>query len=201
MKTLKFYSGIVDTAIPPDFKAALLSLRGHQLRPEFLLQEVPAPAKIAPYAAALTGDVTHPEDSDSFIGSGRFVILYDPAGQAAWEGTMRIIVLSKAQLEPEMGEDPFLGEVGWAWLTDALQEEQAAYHALSGTVTRALSETFGGLELHYGNVHIEIRASWTPKSTDLAPHLRAWALTTCQAAGLPPDSENVSNLPDQSWFS
>lgn len=180
--------------MPADFEAALLSLRGHQLRTELSLTEVPAPTRIAPYAAALTGDVTATDDSESFIGSGRFVILYDPAGQPAWDGTMRIIVMARAELEPELGSDPLLGEVGWAWLTDALAEEQAEYHALSGTVTRALSETFGGLELRGGSVDIEIRASWTPDSTDLSTHLRAWALMTCQAAGLPPDSENISNL-------
>ncbi len=180
--------------IPPDFEAALLSLRGHSLRPELSLTEVPAPTRIAPYAAALTGDVSSAEGADDFIGSGRFVILYDPAGQAAWEGTMRIIILAKAELEPELGSDPLLGEVGWAWLTGALAEEGAEYHALSGTVTRALSETFGGLQLRGGSVDIEIRASWTPTTTDLAPHLRAWALLTCQVAGLPPDPENVSTL-------
>jgi len=190
----------VSTGIPPDFEAALLSLRGHKVRPELVLQEVPAPTRIAPYAAALTGDVTDPQDPESFIGSGRFVVLFDPAGQPAWEGNIRVITLARAQLEPELGDDPFLGEVGWAWLTDALEEEGAIYRALSGTVTRALSQTFGGLELREGNVDIEIRASWTPASTDLAPHFRAWALTTCQAAGLPPDSENISTLHNQSRF-
>lgn len=184
----------MSNGIPPDFEAALLSLRGHTLRPELTLTEVPAPTRIAPYAAALSGDVTSPDDPDVFLGSGRFVVLHDPAGQPAWAGNMRIIVLARAELEPELGADPLLGEVGWAWLTGALEEEGVDYHALSGTVTRALSETFGGLELRSGSVDIEIRASWTPGSTDLAPHLRAWALMTCQAAGLPPDSENISNL-------
>lgn len=184
----------VSTSLPPDFEAALLSLRGHQLRPELSLEEVPAPTRIAPYAAALSGDVTVDGDPEQLLGSGRFVVLYDPAGQPAWEGDLRVIILARAHLEPELGADPFLGEVGWAWLTDALAEEDAAYHALSGTVTRALSETFGGLELRGGNVDIEVRASWTPGTTDLAPHLRAWALLTCQVAGLPPDSENISSL-------
>lgn len=191
---MRTYGRKVNNGIPGEFEAALLSLRGHRLRPEFSLTEIPAPTRIAPYAAALSGDVTAPQNPDELLGSGRFVVLFDPAGQPAWEGRLRIIVHAQAHLEPELGADPLLGEVGWAWLTDALAEEQADYHALSGTVTRALSETFGGLELRYGNVDIEIRASWSPDSPDLAPHLRAWALMTCQAAGLPPDSENVSTL-------
>ncbi|MPV49400.1 DUF3000 family protein [Pseudactinotalea sp. HY160] len=180
--------------VPADFEAALLSLRGHRPRPEFRLEEVPPPTRIAPFALALTGEVNPTGDPDDHLGGGRFVVLYDPDGQPAWNGEFRVIVMARAQLEPELGSDPLLGEVGWTWLTDALAAEGAPYHSLSGTVTRALSETFGGLELRSGTVDIEIRASWTPAALDLAPHLRAWALLTCQAAGLPPAPYNVSTL-------
>lgn len=179
---------------PEEFEAALLSLRGHRLRPELRLEEVPPPTRIAPYALALTGEVNPSTDPDDFLGNGRFVVLYDPEGQEAWNGTFRVIVMARARLEDELGADAMLGEVGWSWLTDALATEEAGYHSLSGTVTRVLSETFGGLELRGGEVEIEVRASWTPTSTDLAPHLRAWALLACQAAGLPPMPDNVSSL-------
>lgn len=179
---------------PQEFEAALLSLRGHRLRPELRLEEVPPPTRIAPYALALTGEVNPSTDPDDFLGNGRFVVLYDPEGQEAWNGTFRVIVMARARLEDELGADAMLGEVGWSWLTDALATEEAGYHSLSGTVTRVLSETFGGLELRGGEVEIEVRASWTPTSTDLAPHLRAWALLACQAAGLPPMPDNVSSL-------
>ncbi|WP_277049681.1 DUF3000 domain-containing protein [Ruania albidiflava] len=179
---------------PPDFEAALLSLRGHRMRPELRLEEIPPPTRIAPYALALTGEVNPSDDPEEMLGSGRFVVLYDPEGQEAWNGEFRVIVMARATLEDEFAGDPMLGEVGWSWLTDALAAQQAGYHSLSGTVTRVLSETFGGLELRSGEVEIEIRASWTPDSTDLAPHLRSWALMTCQAAGLPPIPDNVSPL-------
>ena len=65
----------MDTRIPPDFEAALLSLRGHTLRPELTLTEIPAPTRIAPYAAALAGDVATPEAPEEPAGSGRFVVL------------------------------------------------------------------------------------------------------------------------------
>ncbi|WP_022916188.1 DUF3000 domain-containing protein [Ruania albidiflava] len=179
---------------PPDFEAALLSLRGHRMRPELRLEEIPPPTRIAPYALALTGEVNPSDDPEEMLGSGRFVVLYDPEGQEAWNGEFRVIVMARATLEDEFAADPMLGEVGWSWLTDALEAQDAGYHSLSGTVTRVLSETFGGLELRSGEVEIEIRASWTPNSTDLAPHLRSWALMTCQAAGLPPIPDNVSPL-------
>ncbi|WP_159620794.1 DUF3000 domain-containing protein [Ruania rhizosphaerae] len=179
---------------PPDFEAALLSLRGHRLRPEFHLEEVPAPTRIAPYALALTGEVNPTRDPEDMVGNGRFVVLYDPEGQEAWNGEFRVIVMARANLEQEFAADPMLGEVGWSWLTEALVAEGAGYHSLSGTVTRVLSETFGGLELRDGEVEIEIRASWTPEGPDMSSHLRAWALLTCQAAGLPPVPDNVSAL-------
>lgn len=182
------------SGVPADFEAALLSLRGHRMRPELHLEEVPAPTRIAPYALALTGEVNRSRDPEELLGSGRFVVLYDPEGQETWNGEFRVIVMGRAKLEAEMGADPMLGEVGWAWLTDALQEEDAEYHSLSGTVTRVLSETFGGLELRDGEVEIEVRASWTPDTTDLAPHLRAWALLLAQVSGLPPIPDNVSPL-------
>lgn len=183
--------------VPPDFQDALTSLRGHRLRPELRLEEVPPPTRIAPYALALTGEVnSEPRtmDPDAMLGHGRFVVLHDPEGQEAWHGTFRVIVLAKARLEEEVGQDPLLGEVGWSWLTDALADAGAGYHHLSGTVTRVLSETFGGLELRSGEVEIELRASWTPATTDLGPHLLAWAQTTCAAAGLEPLPENVASL-------
>ncbi|MFD1719133.1 DUF3000 domain-containing protein [Georgenia deserti] len=186
-----------EAVAPPEFQAALTSLRGHRLRPELRLEEVPPPTRIAPYALALTGEVNaepRSMDPDALLGHGRFVVLHDPAGQEAWHGTFRVIVLAKAALEDEVGQDPLLGEVGWSWLTDSLAESGAGYHHLSGTVTRVLSETFGGLELRSGEVEIEVRASWTPTTTDLGPHLRAWADLTCTAAGLEPLPENVASL-------
>ena len=181
-------------AAPFEFEQALLSLRGHRLRPELRLEEVPPPTRVAPYALALNAEVNPTPEPDTMLGSGRFVVLYDPAGQDAWNGCFRIIVMGQAKLERELGADPFLGEVGWAWLTDALRDEDADYHSLSGSVTRVLSESFGGLELRDSEVEIEIRASWTPGTPDLKAHLRAWALMACSAAGLPPIPENVTAL-------
>jgi hypothetical protein len=187
-------TGEAPAVLPFEFEQALLSLRGHNLRPELHLQEVPPPTRVAPYALALTAEVNPTPDPDTLLGSGRFVVLYDPAGQEAWNGSFRVIAMGTAKLERELGADPFLGEVGWAWLTDALSEEGARYHSLSGSVTRVLSESFGGLELRDFEVEIEIRASWTPVTHDLSAHLRAWALMTCSASGLPPVPENVATL-------
>ena len=158
------------------------------------LEEVPAPTRIAPFALALTGEVNPTTDPETMLGNGRFVVLHDPEGQSAWNGTFRIIVMARATLEDEMGADPLLGEVGWAWLTDALESAGAGYHSLSGTVTRVLSESFGGLSLRGRTVEIELRASWTPNTTDLGPHLDAWIELAASAAGLEPLPEGVTAL-------
>ncbi|SEI88464.1 DUF3000 domain-containing protein [Demequina mangrovi] len=174
-------------AAPPDFRAALLSLRDAPTHPSVRLTEVPAPHRIAPYAAAISGEV------DGIEASGRFVILHDPAGQAAWDGTMRIVALVKAVADPEVGRDDLWGEVAWSWLTEAL--DGAPHRARGGTVTKVTSESFGELADRPGEVSIELRASWTPTTTDLAPHIAAWTDLMAACAGVPPTPHGVRTLP------
>lgn len=181
-------------AIPPDFEEALLSLRGHRQRPEIRLEEVPAPTRIAPYALALTAEVNAGVDPETMLGNGRFVVLHDPDGQPAWDGTFRVVVMARATLEDELGGDPMLGEVGWTWLVDALADCGVGYHSLSGTVTRVLSESFGGISLEDRDVELEIRASWSPNTTDLGPHLAAWVALLGSTTGLEPLPQGVTAL-------
>lgn len=180
--------------IPEPFREALLSLRGHRFRPEVRLEEIPAPTRIAPYALALNCEVNTTGDPDDLQGHGRFVVLHDPEGQPAWHGTFRVIVMAKAQFDPETAIDPMFGEAGWSWLIDALDAEGASYEHLSGTVTRVLSETFGGLLLTSNGTDMEVRASWSPLTTDLGPHLAAWINLMSALSGLPPVGENVAVL-------
>lgn len=179
---------------PPEFEEALLSLRGHRLRPEVHLEEAPPPTRIAPWSIALTCEVNPSRDPEAMVSSGRFVVLHDPDEPDAWNGSFRVVAFARARLEDEVGADPFLGEVGWSWLTDSLRDAGAGHHTLSGTVTRVLSESFGGLVLREQEVEIEVRASWTPTTTDLGPHLRAWVMMASWAGGLPPLPENVTAI-------
>ena len=77
-------------ATPPEFRAAVESMRAARLRPEVLCEEMPAPQRIAPHAFALSGDVTV-DDTD--IGTGRIILLHDPDGNDAWDGTFRCVGL------------------------------------------------------------------------------------------------------------
>jgi hypothetical protein len=175
-----------------DFRVALSSLREVRLRPEIHLEEAPAPQRLAPYAIALSAEVEVDEEE---LGTGRLVVLHDPEGQDAWEGTFRVVAFVKATLEPEMAADPLLAEVGWSWLTEALEGHGAAYGSISGTVTRVTSASFGGLADRPLEGQIEIRVSWTPLDADLAPHAHAWADVLAQAAGLMPLPPGVAQLP------
>ena len=98
---------------------------------------MPAPARLAPWAVALSAEVDGGTGDE--VTTGRFVVLHDPAGQVAWEGTFRVVTLVRAALDPEVGSDPLLGKVAWTWVADALAEAGAAHCALGGTVTRVAS--------------------------------------------------------------
>jgi hypothetical protein len=182
-----------------EFAQAVQDLRVAHLRPEVRITEVPAPSRIAPYALALTAEVVTAglSDEGDDLASGRFVILHDPSAPEPWDGVWRIVTFARAELEPELANDPLLGAVGWSWLMDALAHHDARYVAEGGTVTRVVSESFASLDDRPATVEMEIRASWTPTGPDLGIHLRAWADLLCTIAGLPPLPEGVVALPGQ----
>ncbi|GAA2083018.1 DUF3000 domain-containing protein [Streptomyces albiaxialis] len=179
-------------SFPPPFRAAVTALSEARLRPEVRISPLPAPRRLAPYAFALEAAVTEPDDAGTELADGRFVLLHDPEGQDSWQGTFRVVTLGRAELEPEMAQDPLLPEVTWSWLTGALEAREAGYAEPSGTVTRSSSTFFGGLGEQDPQEVLEIRASWTPAGGEAAPdaaaHLSAWSEMLCQCAGLPPES-------------
>jgi hypothetical protein len=186
-------------AAPPSevFRRALEELAAARWRPELAVEEIPAPQRIAPFSAAMTADVL--VDGDD-VGSGRLVLLHDPAGNAAWQGTFRCVTFARAEVDPEMVTDPLLAQVGWSWLIDALTAHGAEYVAPSGTVTSVASESFGGMAEDPARAEVEVRASWTPlldEGAGLTPHLAAWAELLCTTAGLPPLPAGVVPMPSR----
>jgi hypothetical protein len=164
------------------FERAIDEVRSLVLRSEIALDEVPAPTKLAPYAAAFTGEIVLDED---LAATGRLVLLHDPAGHEAWHGRTRCVVYIRANVEAEMATDPFVGEVAWSWVLESLRERGARFTAAGGTVTRVSSQPFGDLAARGTSGEIEIRASWTPLAADLRPHANAWADVLCISAGVP----------------
>lgn len=186
-------------AFPEEFRAAVASLQAARLRPEVRCEEMPAPQRIAPYASALSADVTVDDDE---VGTGRLVLLHDPDGNDAWDGRYRLVAYVRAEIEPEVAIDPLLGEVGWSWLTEALDGHGADYVAASGTVTRVTTESFGGMAEEPGSAQVEIRASWTPQvpdgaAMDVTAQVEAWGELLCTAAGLEPVPDGVTAMPSR----
>ena len=182
-------------AVPAVFAAAVASVRAAKHRPELVVSEIPAPGTLAPWSIALAADVTPAlHGTDSELGTGRFVLLYDPESPDAWNGQFRVICYAQAPLEMEMGVDPFLTDVAWSWLVDALDTRGAQYSSASGTATKILSTGFGELEAQGDGAQIELRASWTPLDGDLTAHVEGWGELLCMLAGLPPAIEGVSLL-------
>jgi hypothetical protein len=202
--------GTDDRADDAVFAAAVAGLHAGRdaagtLHPQVSVEDVPAPKTLAPYAAAIAATVCAPGPGEQpDIGWGRLVLLYDPDGQRGWAGPFRVIAYIRADVEPEVAADPLLGTVSWSWLTEALDGRAAGYAAPSGTVTRVITEGFGGKQDEPPATGLEIRASWSPDddgagdpgvSPELAGHVTAWCDALCAAAGLPPAPAGVSVLP------
>ncbi len=180
------------------FEAAVQQLRQATFRSELQVREIPAPERIAPRSVALSAGVvqgnTHPEDDgDSPYGAGRLVLMHDPFSVDEWGGPFRIVCFAQAPLEMEIGVDPFIADVAWSWLVDALDSRGASYSYASGTATKTLSTGFGTLAEQGDAAQIEIRASWTPLGDDFGAHAEAWSELLCLLAGLP-HHEGVASL-------
>jgi Protein of unknown function (DUF3000) len=194
----------VDTETGADaFSQALADLQDaiaaqEATRPELTFESEPPPRRLAPFATAVAASVAG-SDEDTEIGSGRFVLLFDPAGQEGWDGRYRVIGYVRTALEPEMAADPLINAVGWSWLTEALDDRDASYQNVSGTVTTEVTQGFGGKQDEPMCTEFELRASWSPTSEaagepDLSGHLAAWCDVLCAAAGLPPVAPGVAPL-------
>ena len=169
--------------VPALFTDAIASLRTVRPRPEILLDEIAGPARLAPYSHALGAEVS--VDGDE-VATGRLVVLHDPDGQAGWDGVLRIVGFLTAETDAALASDDLFPEVGWSWLVEALDSRGAAHTALGGTVTATASTRFGDIAGPQRSVDVEIRASWTAMTFDLAAHLEAWLDVLGSAAGLPP---------------
>ncbi|MDP5225882.1 MULTISPECIES: DUF3000 domain-containing protein [Arthrobacter] len=183
--------------LPSGFHRALSSLKSARCRPELRLEEIPAPARLAPFAVALGAEIPAIPGSgiDGLdLATGRFILLHDPAGSAVWRGDFRVVTFIRAQMDAEIGNDELLGGVAWTWLVEALQEHGAEYRAAGGTATRVLSDSFGTLAERGSTIDIELRASWTPADHRVRNHLEAWADMVCSFAGVPALPEGVTSL-------
>ncbi|MDD2858003.1 MAG: DUF3000 domain-containing protein [Candidatus Nanopelagicales bacterium] len=184
------------TANDHAFEAAVARIRTVTARPEFTLEEGPAPSRLAPFALAMTADSSGDED----LASGRFVLLHDPDGVDEWEGDFRAVVFVRASLESDLIDDPLLHEVGWSWLLESLESSGCHQLQLGGTITRNSGRSFGTMSDRPTDGYLEVRASWTPASDGTAVsevmdrHLQAWLRLLDHAAGLQPLPDDVAHV-------
>jgi hypothetical protein len=194
--------------------AAFLAGRDAQAHRDLQFEDVPAPKRLAPYATAMAATV---QRDDTDVAWGRLVLLYDPDGQRGWDGFFRLVAYIRAEVEPEIAADPLLGEVGWSWLSEALDAHVPGYAVPSGTVTRVITEGFGAKRDELPLTGFELRASWSPAdperpngpagskgpepgendldTLDLSGHIAAWCECLAAAAGLEPPGTRALRQP------
>ena len=194
-------TGLPNTGLPanaalpasaaPAFAAAVAALEAGrdavaEVRDDLDFEDWPAPKRLAPHAFALA--ITAYRDGEE-VGTGKLVLLHDTAGQEGWTGTFRVVAQVHADVEEEMAADPLLGEVGWSWLTDALDLHAPGYGAASGTVTRVITEGYGTKADEPPSTGFELRASWCPADDEIEDEVcgavLAWSDVLAAAAGLP----------------
>jgi Protein of unknown function (DUF3000) len=181
----------VEATSPEPFRAAVNALTTTQARAEVRIEQIRSPQRLAPWTYAISTDVLGADGIE--LATGRLVLLYDPQGAEAWDGELRLVAFASAELEVDIASDPALPDVCWSWLTGGLAERGADHLAVGGTVTQTTSTRFGDRHGPRTSVSIELRCSWTARTTELGPHLLGFLDLLCTAAGLPP--EGVSILP------
>ncbi len=181
------------------FARALDQVKSFVVRPEFDLEEAPAPQRLAPSSVALTLERSDP---DAVEATGRFVLLHDPDGVDEWEGSFRAVIFVRAELEADLIDEQMLHDVGWSWVTESLAGTDAHVTQLGGTVTRTSGRSFGTMVDRPADGFVEIRASWTPVEDpetgavldDLGQHVSAWVDLTAHAVGLPPVPPGITHV-------
>ena len=177
---------------------AVAAAKQAEFRSELRVSETPAPEGLAPFQAAWAADVEpSAATSDQEYGTGRLVFLFDPAVPEQWSSPFRMVVFAQAPVDQTMGSDQFLPDVAWSWLIDALDHRGALYDRAAGTTTTVLSTGFGELAEQGQGAQVEVRASWSPLTSDIKPHLEAWSEFVCMLAGFPPTPEGVTTLGPQ----
>ena len=94
----------VTSVEPAQFRTAVAAMNAATVRPEIELGPIRPPQRLAPYSYALGAEVRHPEtavvpersEGDAF---GRLILLHDPEGAEAWDGTMRLVAYIQADLD------------------------------------------------------------------------------------------------------
>lgn len=178
-------------AEPTPFREAVAAMNAFTVRPEIELGPIRPPQRLAPYSYALGAQVKHPEldivpEQSEDNAFGRLILLYDPDGSDAWDGTIRLVAYIQSDLDSREAIDQLLPEVAWSWLIEALESRIDHVTALGGTVTATTSVRYGDISGPPRAHQLELRASWTATTPEVGVHVKAFCEVLEHAAGLPP---------------
>jgi len=181
------------TAEPAQFREAVAAMNATTVRPEIELGPIRPPQRLAPFSYALGAEVRHPEtaivpersEGDAF---GRLILLHDPDGAEAWDGTMRLVAYIQADLDSSEGRRPAAArsgvELACRGAGGAGRTRHPRWAAPSPPPRRCATATSPGRRAPH---QLELRASWTATTLELGPHVQAFCEVLEHAAGLPPD--------------
>lgn len=173
-----------DTGWPKPFQDAISTLTSSSIRPELGLVQIPAPKNLATFSVAFAASAESlPNEGESDLSSGRFVLLFEERVQTEWNGNFRIVCFAKSPIELDIADDHLVTDVTWGWLTSSLKQRGAEYNLAAGTATRVISSGYGALQEQTNHAELELRASWTPVRANLNAHLEAWQDLVCLMAG------------------
>ena len=185
---------------PRSSGAPLLPCEAARLRPEIVLQEAPAPQRLAPWAVALTADVladaapttapprTWPPDGSSCCTT--------PPATRPGTASFRVVTFARAAVEPDVAGDPMLPSVGWSWLIEALEGRGAPYASPERHRHPGRVGVVRLAERPTADAPRSRSAPPGPRSTPTSrPHLEAWGELLATTAGLPPLAPWVVALP------
>jgi hypothetical protein len=188
----------MDITVSPDysaeFQAAVDAIRAAEIREELHVKQIEEPEKLATHAIAFSAHITEDLSTPADAGTGRFVLLWEPDMQEAWGSRFRVVCFAKSPLETNIGADELGSDIAWAWLTDALSNRHAEYGNAAGTATRIISSGYGSLATQADHAELEVRASWSPKSYEIAAHLEAWQDLVCIMSGFAHLPQGVSSI-------
>ncbi|WP_051197251.1 DUF3000 family protein [Jonesia quinghaiensis] len=177
---------------PAEFLTALAPLRQMSIPPALTLREIPARGAVAPFSAALSGEIKRSRRNPEMLAHGNLSVLYSPSLVPEWESRFRIAAIVRADIDHDMGRDPLLQQVARSWIDESLETTGALYSALRGTVTIVVSEKFEEQGTGDLDTQLEIRMSWSPQPSGvqtvdwhLERHVESWMNLLFATSGSP----------------
>jgi len=144
------------------------------------------PQRLAPYSYALGAEVSIPDRRSSPNGPrrrlGRLILLHDPDGSEAWDGTMRLGRYHPATWTPPRPSTrccPRWRGAGWSTRSTPGRARHSSRRHGHGHHLCRYGDISGPPRAH----QLEMRASWTATSLELGTHVQAFCEVSSNAPG------------------